>query len=245
VEDAWLPDGVWQACADPTAEILDGAKVVIALDGSFSRECTALVVATVEDRPHIHLYQLSEAPEGPATAGSRRPGGGRHLGRVCALAADPYCWQRSLEVLDADGIPVSEFFQNAARMGPATARAYALIVDGPLSHDGDPALARHVASAILKADSRGAWLAKEHKDSPGGSTPPSAWSWPCTGPPSWPTVRPPSTRSRGRDRSGCQSQGGRYDPRRGAKQDSTRGHHGRPDPTGPGRISAAARVPSC
>jgi phage terminase large subunit-like protein len=85
---------------------------------------------------------------------------------VCALAADPYRWQRSLEVLDADGIPVSEFFQNAARMGPATARAYALIVDGPLSHDGDPALARHVTNAILKADSRGAWLAKEHKDSP-------------------------------------------------------------------------------
>jgi hypothetical protein len=38
------------------------------------------------------------------------------------VAADPYRWQRSLEVLDGDGIPVSEFFQNAARMGPATVR---------------------------------------------------------------------------------------------------------------------------
>jgi len=82
------------------------------------------------------------------------------------VAADPYRWQRSLEVLDGDGIPVSEFFQNAARTGPATVRAYQLIVDQVLTHDGDPRLARHVANAILKADSRGARLAKEHKDSP-------------------------------------------------------------------------------
>jgi phage terminase large subunit-like protein len=67
-------------------------------------------------------------------------------------------------VLDADGIPVAESFQNAARMGPATARANQLIVDGELTHDGDPRLARHMANAILKADSRGARLAKEHKD---------------------------------------------------------------------------------
>jgi phage terminase large subunit-like protein len=82
------------------------------------------------------------------------------------VAADPYRWQRSLEMLDADGLPVHEFFQNAARMGPATSRCYQLIVDQLLTHDGDPRLARHMASAILKQDSRGARLAKEHKDSP-------------------------------------------------------------------------------
>jgi hypothetical protein len=64
VEDAWLPDGAWQACAHPTAEIGDGSEVVLALDGSFSRDCTALVAVTVEDRPHVHLYRLWEAPEG-------------------------------------------------------------------------------------------------------------------------------------------------------------------------------------
>jgi phage terminase large subunit-like protein len=74
---------------------------------------------------------------------------------------------RSLEVLEADGIPVSEFFQNAARMGPATARAYALIMNGALSHDGDPAgpgpprRRRHPQARLA-----GARLAKEHKDSP-------------------------------------------------------------------------------
>lgn len=85
---------------------------------------------------------------------------------VVEVAADPYRWQRSLEVLDDDGIPVHEFFQTAARMGPATARFYQLVVDGELAHDGGTPLARHVANAILREHSRGARLSKEAKDSP-------------------------------------------------------------------------------
>jgi phage terminase large subunit-like protein len=64
LEDAWLPDGAWHRCAAAHLEIPDGAEVVIALDGSFSRDCTALVVATVDPRPHVALYALWEAPEG-------------------------------------------------------------------------------------------------------------------------------------------------------------------------------------
>jgi phage terminase large subunit-like protein len=171
VDDAWLPDGAWAACADATRSIGDGAEVVIALDGSFSRDCTALVMATVTDQPHVHLYRLWDAPEGsrdwrvPVVEVEDAIRAACLRWRVLEVAADPYRWQRSPEVLDADGIPVSEFFQNAARMGPATARAYQLIVDQVLTHDGDPRLARHVANAILKADSRGARLSKEHKDS--------------------------------------------------------------------------------
>jgi phage terminase large subunit-like protein len=50
-------------------------------------------------------------------------------------------------------------------MGPATSRLYSAVVDGLLTHDGDPRLGRHVANAVLKQDARGARLAKEHKDS--------------------------------------------------------------------------------
>jgi phage terminase large subunit-like protein len=49
--------------------------------------------------------------------------------------------------------------------GPGDRRLYSAVVDRLLSHDGSPALARHVADAALKEDSRGARLAKEHKDS--------------------------------------------------------------------------------
>jgi len=47
----------------------------------------------------------------------------------------------------------------------ATSRFYAAVVDRLLTHDGSSGLARHVGNAILKEDSRGGRLAKEHKDS--------------------------------------------------------------------------------
>jgi phage terminase large subunit-like protein len=172
VDDAWLPDGAWARCADPLRSIPDGTKVALAFDGSFSRDCSVLVAATVEARPHVQLVELWEAPEGsrdwrvPVVEVEDAIRAACLRWQVLEVAADPYRWQRSLEVLDADRIPVHEFFQNAARMGPATARFYSLVVDQELTHDGSSALARHVANAILKEDSSGARLAKEHKDSP-------------------------------------------------------------------------------
>jgi phage terminase large subunit-like protein len=171
LDGAWLPDGAWERCADPSASIPDGADVVLGFDGSFSGDCTALVAVTLADRPHVHLVELWEAPEGsrdwrvPVVEVEDAVRAAARRWRVLEVAADPYRWQRSLELLDGEGIPVGEFPQSPARMGPATARFYAAVVDRLLSHDGSPALARHVANAVLKEDSRGARLAKEHKDS--------------------------------------------------------------------------------
>jgi phage terminase large subunit-like protein len=171
LDGAWLPDGAWERCADPSAAIPDGADVVLGFDGSFSGDCTALVAVTVAERPHIHLVALWEAPEGsrdwrvPVVEVEDAIRAACRRWRVLEVAADPYRWQRSLELLDGEGIPVGEFPQSPARMGPTTARFYAAVVDRLLSHDGSSALARHVANAILKEDSRGARLAKEHKDS--------------------------------------------------------------------------------
>jgi phage terminase large subunit-like protein len=172
LDGAWLPDGAWAACADPAGSIEDGADVVLGFDGSFSGDCTALLAVTVADRPHVHLVRLWEAPEGvrdwrvPVVEVEDAIRAACRRWCVREVAADPYRWQRSLELLDADGIPVGEYPQSPARMGPATARFYSAVVDRLLTHDGSSALARHVANAILKSDSRGARLAKEHKDSP-------------------------------------------------------------------------------
>jgi phage terminase large subunit-like protein len=171
LDGAWLPDGAWAANATHGSGIEDGAEVVLGFDGSFSGDCTALVAVTVADRPHVHLVRLWEAPEGARdwrvpvleVEDAIRAAGTRW--RVVEVAADPYRWQRSLELLDGEGIPTVEYPQSPARMGPATARFYSAVVDRLLSHDGDPRLARHVANAVLKEDSRGARLAKESKDS--------------------------------------------------------------------------------
>jgi phage terminase large subunit-like protein len=168
LEEAWLPPSAWAACADATLTLSDGAEVVLAFDGSFNGDTTVLVVATVAERPHIDLVELWEADgrqvpivdvEAAIRAACRR-------WRVLEIAADPFRWARSLQLLDGEGLPVMEYPQSPGRMTPATARFYEAVVNGQLTHSGDSRLARHVGNAVLREDARGARLAKERKDSP-------------------------------------------------------------------------------
>jgi phage terminase large subunit-like protein len=168
LEEAWLPPGAWAACADPLLPIGDGAAVVLAFDGSFNGDTTVLVVATVDQRPHVDLVELWEAAgtqvpildvENAIRAACRR-------WRVLEIAADPFRWARSLQLLDGEGLPVMEYPQSPGRMTPATARFYEAVVNRALTHSGDSRLARHIGNAVLREDARGARLAKERRDSP-------------------------------------------------------------------------------
>jgi len=58
LEDAWLPAGGWAACADAAKSIPDGAEVALAVDGSFNGDTTVLVVATIDQQPHVDLVEL-------------------------------------------------------------------------------------------------------------------------------------------------------------------------------------------
>jgi phage terminase large subunit-like protein len=42
---------------------------------------------------------------------------------------------------------------------------YEAVTNGHVTHDGDARLSQHVANAVLKADSRGTRIVKEHNDS--------------------------------------------------------------------------------
>jgi len=92
-------------------------------------------------------------------------------------------------------------------MGPATSRLYEAVVDRLVTHDGSPALARHVANAVLKEDSRGARLVlvKEHKMSrrhiDGAPSPPS---WATTAP----RYSPPTAARASMCETRCQSPDG-------------------------------------
>jgi phage terminase large subunit-like protein len=50
-------------------------------------------------------------------------------------------------------------------MTPATTRFYEAVMNRSLTHSGDKRLARHIDNAVLKADSRGTRIYKEHKHS--------------------------------------------------------------------------------
>jgi phage terminase large subunit-like protein len=168
VDDAWLPDGAWAACTDATRSIPDGAEVVLAFDGSFNGDTTVLTVATVDQRPHIDLVELWEAAgtQVPIVDVEEAIRQACRRWRVLEIAADPFRWARSLQLLDGEGLPILEYPQSPGRMTPATSRFYEAVVNGQLTHSGDSRLARHIGNAILREDARGARLAKEKKDSP-------------------------------------------------------------------------------
>ncbi len=165
---AWLPQGVWDNCADPGVTIPDSSQVCIGFDGSVNNDSTAIVVVSCREVPHIAVVECWERPEhvdeawavpvidveDVIRAACRR-------WRVKEVVADPFRWQRSLQLLAAEGLPVVEFKQTSERMGPATARMYEAAMNRGLTHSGDPRLSRHIANAILKVDPRGQRLTKE------------------------------------------------------------------------------------
>jgi phage terminase large subunit-like protein len=84
---------------------------------------------------------------------------------VREITADPHLWARSLELLASEGLPVTEFPQSAARMGPATQRMQTMILERQMTHDGNAALTRHVSNCVLISDARGMRVKKEHRNS--------------------------------------------------------------------------------
>ena len=170
VDDPWLSAGLWDACRDERP-VPDGAEVVLAFDGSFSQDCTVVVAVEVAEQPHIDLVAMWEPP--PGDTGYRVPiadveqtiRDACRRWQVREIACDPYRWQRSIEALEAERLPVVEFPQSPARMTPATTALHEAVVNQAVTHSGDPRLARHVAAATVRDDARGVRLAKVDRNS--------------------------------------------------------------------------------
>ena len=169
---AWLPEGAWDACADPCVAIPGGTAVVLGFDGSYSQDSTALVVVSCTETPHIDVVQCWERPLGAAqdwtvpivdVEDAIREACRRW--QVREIACDPFRWARTYQVLEAENLPIVEFPQSPSRMTPATTRFAEAVMNHSLTHSGDPRLARHIGNAVLKVDSRGQRIAKEHKHS--------------------------------------------------------------------------------
>ncbi|MGY5131267.1 terminase large subunit domain-containing protein [Streptomyces nigrescens] len=163
----WLPHGLWDSLGrESTLEPREA--VVLGFDGSWKGDSTALVACRVSD---LRVFVLGhwEAPaddihwrvpmadvraalhEALATYSVRN------------LVADPYRWEETLDNLEAEGHPVEAFPTNSLkRMIPATQSVYDACRDGRMTHDGNPALARHVGNAVLREDKNGARVTKEY-----------------------------------------------------------------------------------
>ena len=171
--ETWLPTGAWDDCKDSErGPIADGASVVLGFDGSFNNDSTALVVSTVEPKPHLDVAKVWERPimaahswRVPVIEVEQAIRDAAERWNVLAIAADPHLWQPTLEALLDDGLPVEHFTQSASRMVPATQRFYELVTAGGLTHSGNEAMARHIANAYTSYTRAGVQLTKERKGS--------------------------------------------------------------------------------
>lgn len=164
-DGAFLPAGVWEGLSTGQP-VADGAEVVIALDGSFSDDTTALLVATVGTEPHVDRVKVWQKPPGddtyrvPVAEVEQTIRESCRRWKVLEVVADPFRWTRTLQILESENLPVVEFPHSPARLTAATGDLYNACLNGRLSHSGDRTLAEHVAAAVIVEDARGIRLSK-------------------------------------------------------------------------------------
>ncbi|WP_137120919.1 terminase large subunit domain-containing protein [Segeticoccus rhizosphaerae] len=161
----FLPPGVWEGLS--TGEpIPDGADVVLALDGSFSDDTTALLLATVGTEPHFDTLQVWAPVDGervPVAEVEQTIRDACRRWHVVEIIADPFRWTRTLQALEAEGLPIVEFPHSPSRLTAATGDLYSAAVNGRMTHSGEPTLAAHVAAAVVREDARGIRLDKSSR----------------------------------------------------------------------------------
>jgi len=87
---------------------------------------------------------------------------------VVELAYDPVGWHAEADRWrETYGDVVVEFPTNQrGRMAPACDRVRAGVLEGGLTHDGSPLLARHIGHCVAKMTPAGVVVTKDHPDSP-------------------------------------------------------------------------------
>ncbi|WP_041180168.1 terminase large subunit domain-containing protein [Mycobacterium canetti] len=162
----FLPSEVWNDLSTGVG-VPDRAEVVIALDGSFSDDTTALLVGTVSPEPHFDTIAVWERPHRKDTEYRVPIADVEDTIRACCrrwqvteIIADPFRWTRTLQALEAEKLPVVEFPHSPARLTAATTDLYSAAVNGRMSHSGDAKLAAHVGAACIVEDARGMRLSK-------------------------------------------------------------------------------------
>jgi phage terminase large subunit-like protein len=168
LQGQFLPGEVWAGLSTGVG-VPNGAEVVVALDGSFSDDTTALLVGTVSTEPHFDVLRVWERPPGDDTyrvpivqvEDTIRESCRRW--RVVEIIADPFRWTRTLQALEAERLPVVEFPHSPSRLTAATTDLYSAAVNGRMSHSGNAKLAAHVGAAVIVEDARGMRLSKQSR----------------------------------------------------------------------------------
>jgi phage terminase large subunit-like protein len=164
VENALVDPETWRNLSTG-AGIPDGAEVVVALDGSHNRDCTALLIGTVSPTPHFDTLALWSNPghkdwRVPVLEVEQKIRDSQKRWRVTELVMDPHRWNRTGQVLAGEGLQVSEFPWSPSRITKATTELHGAIANGNLTHSGDERLRAHVLAATITETDYGLKISK-------------------------------------------------------------------------------------
>jgi phage terminase large subunit-like protein len=149
-EGAWLPPGAWNKCVG-TPRFTEGEPIVIAADLGGTRSASA--VCWINDRHHVgcEIHRGDDAVLEIADCI-------RELARrydVQEIALDPWRAAALGAELEREGLTVSTFPQQDARVIPASQRLYDAVINEKVVLPDLPELAQHAAGAIAKHSRRG------------------------------------------------------------------------------------------
>lgn len=163
-DDSWLAKE-WGSCHERDVKIPDGSTVHIGVDVGLVHDSTAVAVAWKREDGKV----VVEAKVWTAKhdgLGEFVPGGVVNLeqiedhirslaGRfnIEGLVYDPRFFERSAQMLGAEGIMVAPLHQSSAQMGDAYESFYAGVLEARIAHNADPIIDAHVrATAAVKSD---------------------------------------------------------------------------------------------
>ena len=170
---SWLPTGSFERLESPR-RLIPGEKIVAAFDGSFDGDASVLCAATLDghvepllcyerpiDDPHWRV-DIAEVEAAILELAKKY--------EIVELAADPFRWARSLEILEREGLRVVHYPQSPSRMVASSQAFFESVTQGTLTWGGEPnlskALVRHLANTTVKTDRFGPRIVKEHRGSP-------------------------------------------------------------------------------
>jgi phage terminase large subunit-like protein len=174
--ETWLPAGSWDECAGEVTLTSDD-EIVLGFDGSYNGDASVIVGAVVPrgDEP-VKVFMVKawekdlehDGPEWRVDIGEVEQTVldfcQKH--NVKEIACDPFRWQRSMEFLENQGLPVVAFPQSPQRMIKACAGFFDAVAEKRLIHDGDALLARHISNTAIKLTPAGPHIKKESPSSP-------------------------------------------------------------------------------
>ncbi len=181
VEQSWLEDGLWDACAGVLSDEWEGGFVAVDLGSSHDSTGIAIVlprgvnadgkmIADVRgwvmqahpdaEKPEPAAHQVISGARVPIAMVEARLEELADEFELDELAYDPWRFARSAELLDPVFHEVVEYPQTNERMAPASQRLYDAILERRLTHDGDHILAGHIAAAVAQETERGWRLRK-------------------------------------------------------------------------------------